>query len=130
METKLKPVDINELEMYCDLNILQLLYDKGFRFKLFNIREERHVNYNLAKQKFNEGDVSYCKNYLTYSVVVTWLRINFDIWIMVLPLLNNKWFYSLVNLLTLRPEACDLPNFNSPQEAYLAAFNFILNNLI
>ena len=122
-------VTFEQYESYCDLKLLQLLYDKGFRFKLET--EGHRVINNLAEQRFNEGDVSYCNNYITYSVVVEWLRVNHGIWIYVLP-------YSTL----FRPYAEELVDndkfgkweghkYSTLQEAYSAAFDYILNsNLI
>ena len=131
MTQKIKPTHITfeQYESYCDLKLLQLLYDKGFRFKLET--EGHRVINNLAEQRFNEGDVSYCNNYITYSVVIEWLRVNHGIWIYVLP-------YSTL----FRPYAEELVDndkfgkweghkYSTPQEAYNAAFDYVLNsNLI
>jgi hypothetical protein len=119
-------VTFEQYESYCDLKLLQLLYDKGFRFKLET--EGHRVINNLAEQRFNEGDVSYCNNYITYSAVIEWLRVNHGIWIYVLP-------YSTL----FRPYAEELVDndkfgkweghkYSTPQEAYNAAFDYILNN--
>jgi len=143
MTQEIKPtyVTFEQYESYCDLKLLQLLYDKGFRFKLET--EGHRVINNLAEQRFNEGDVSYCNNYITYSVVVEWLRINHGIWVEIKPeCYGNHWY---VNLNICSREAWDnlykrnevlsaFREFNNehptPQEAYSAAFDYILNNLI
>jgi hypothetical protein len=125
MTQEIKPtyVTFEQYESYCDLKLLQLLYDKGFRFKLET--EGHRVINNLSEQRFNEGDVSYCNNYITYSVVVEWLRINHGIWVSI-RVSNNKF-----NLLVTNLSGDILFNdsaFNTPQEAYSAAFDYIKNN--
>jgi hypothetical protein len=119
-------VTFEQYESYCDLKLLQLLYDKGFRFKLET--EGHRVINNLAEQRFNEGDVSYCNNYITYSVVVEWLRVNHGIW--VYSYTNGKIWYACIQ--HTFGDMVELPSrlgeHNSPQEAYSAAFDYIKNN--
>jgi hypothetical protein len=127
MTQEIKPAyaTFEQYESYCDLKLLQLLYDKGFRFKLET--EGHRVINNLAEQRFNEGHVSYCNNYITYSVVVEWLRVNHGIWVYSY---NNgtSWIGSIqkTNGSIIRI----IPANDTPQEAYSAAFDYILNNLI
>jgi hypothetical protein len=120
-----KQVTIEQYESYCNLELLQKLYNKGFKFKL-NTKGNRVTN-NLAEQRFNEGDVSYCDNYITYSVLIEWLRINHGIWIEVVKPVRQKLFRFNVdvndqNIFT------SVVSFKTPQEVYLAAFDYILNN--
>jgi hypothetical protein len=118
------------------LKLLQLLYDKGFRFKLET--EGHRVINNLAEQRFNEGDVSYCNNCITYSVVVEWLRVNHGIWVSVGVgnLFHEDKFFILIKKYNIdRWELTPLDNerhspYDTPQQAYSAAFDYILNNLI
>jgi len=145
MTQKIKPthVTFEQYESYCDLKLLQLLYDKGFRFKLET--EGHRVINNLAEQRFNEGDVSYCNNYITYSVVVEWLRINHGIWVYVDWMSRTKpynhGFYSYLrgtNMPLNKDNWIPINDtiepgyqvFETPQKAYSAAFDYILNNLI
>jgi hypothetical protein len=139
MKQQIEPayVTFEQYESYCDLEMMQFLYNKGFRFKLFT--EEHEVVNNLAEQRFNEGDVTYCKNYITFSIVCEWLRINHGIWVYV-NLEGRLDSYSYF----IKGKDRDFPmnkiikhgypKFNewyiSPQEAYSAAFDYILNELI
>jgi hypothetical protein len=62
--------------------------------------------------------------------VVEWLRVNHGIWIYVVGGGNNRYYpmYQDKNQYKL---ALDLDKFyDTPQEAYSAAFDYILNNLI
>jgi hypothetical protein len=60
--------------------------------------------------------------------VVEWLRVNHGIWISI-NLFNKKYKY-LINQIddTWNFDIEKGDKFNSPQEAYSAAFNYILNN--
>jgi len=121
-------VTFEKYESYCDLNILQFIYDKGFRFKLET--EGHRVTNNLAEQRFNEGDIRYCDNYITYSVVIEWLRVNHGIWIEVRRTshFNEIRYQSYINEKYLSGDMGGYVSHTTPQEAYSAAFNHILNN--
>jgi hypothetical protein len=74
-------------------------------------------------------------------VVVEWLRINHGIWVQgPFPINNGKWEWVIFllneplentdgykNIMSLHTKQ---RQFNSPQEAYSAAFDYVLNNLI
>ncbi len=69
--------------------------------------------------------------------VVEWLRVNHGIWVSVNIAMDDKWYFELYNLKDKRNaeiviEDENVTDFhNSPQEAYSAAFDYILNsNLI
>jgi hypothetical protein len=60
--------------------------------------------------------------------VVEWLRVNHGIWIEVIETdLFQKYFFQLKRKDSSRLKDGD---FNSPQEAYSAAFDYVLNNLL
>jgi hypothetical protein len=71
-------------------------------------------------------------------VVVEWLRINHDIWVSVGvgSLFHGDKFFILIKKYNIdRWELTPLDNeshspYDTPQEAYSAAFDYILNNLI
>jgi hypothetical protein len=68
--------------------------------------------------------------------VVEWLRVNHCIWVSVNITLDDKWYFELYNLKDKRNaeiiiEDENVTDFhNSTKEAYSAAFDYILNNLI
>jgi hypothetical protein len=68
--------------------------------------------------------------------VVEWLRVNHGIWVSINIAMDDKWYFELYNLKDKRNaeiiiEDENVTDFhNSPQEAYSAAFDYILNNLI
>jgi hypothetical protein len=123
-------VTIEQYESYCNLELLQKLYNKGFRFKLDT--EGNRVTNNLAEQRFNDGDVSYCDNYITYSVVVEWLRVNHGIWVSSDFSEVDESFTYKINLLNSEnlPRIFTDCGYDSPQKAYSAALDYILKELI
>ena len=140
---QIKPayVTIEQYESYCDLELMQFLYNKGFRFRLFT--EGHRVSNNLAEQRFNEGDVTYCKNYITFSIVCEWLRVNHGIHIkddfereysFEKDKVVSTKYRCYVNKFTESISGYDFKFrtqlFSTPQEAYSASFDYILNNLI
>ena len=61
--------------------------------------------------------------------VCEWLRVRHGIWIIINPdLENNRCFFQIVSI-KYKGDA-DSDFFNSPQEAYSAAFDYILANLL
>lgn len=63
--------------------------------------------------------------------VVEWLRVNHDIWVSVrLNNTKNSWMYFLQETITKQLTQNIKDGFNTPQEAYSAAFDYILNTLI
>ena len=104
---------------------------------------ELYKNWNDAFLQKKNGDRCFgCSKgegyFETFSApeqwqVVEWLRVNYGIWVNVRVDLLRRWFFELQNLnkedthITLNVPL----RFSSSQEAYSAAFNYILrNNLI
>ena len=56
--------------------------------------------------------------------VVEWLRINHGIWISVNPDNDNKFQYVIYGMCE-----CSEHSYDSPQEAYLAAFDYLLTKI-
>ncbi len=126
----MKIINKDIFESYCSLETLQLLHDKGLRF--YESTTGHRVDHCLAEQKFNEGNISYCENYLTHAIVVEWLRVNHGMWIVVS---HNKdqsgWFFMITKCGKDRPAwESIIDDQNSPQEAYSAAITYVLTNLI
>jgi hypothetical protein len=64
--------------------------------------------------------------------VVEWLRVNHGIWIQPIYQINSYWGFDiqkldLKNILNGSTQT-HIGKYNSPQEAYSAAFDYILNN--
>jgi len=114
-------------EHCCSLELLQLLYDKGMRYREWG---EGTLTYNsLAEKKFNEGDVSYLKDTVTHQIVLEWLRVNHGIWISVsLDLSNTQLFdFEIQKEHWLHLET---GLYDTPQEATEVGIMYVLNNLI
>jgi len=62
--------------------------------------------------------------------VVEWLRIKHGIWIEVIMTYPNKWEYNCLEIESNKQLAEIHSQLSSPQEAYSAAFDYILTNLI
>ena len=61
------------------------------------------------------------------ALVVEWLRVNHGIWVYIkIEKIENKWAYIFDNGLIWR----STKQFNSPQETYLEAFDYIFKNLL
>jgi hypothetical protein len=139
-------------EHYCSLELLQQLYDKGMRYREWT--DGAFTLNSLAEKRFNDGDVSYLKDAVTYQIVIEWLRINHGIWILVLPqdrsgvdfrineseypshalffsIIKYEKNYSCKELINTSNDKGKLfLHFDTPQEAYSAAFDYILKELI
>ena len=133
---------------YATFEQAKMLKEKGFdgecaRFytksncNLYGIDE--HGRYYPIKNKSKElwivGNVAVLniKNLILAPEqwqVVEWLRINHGIWIYLIPAEDNKNVYKPFFRGEKIKDFHLTEFFNSPQEAYSAAFNYILNNLI
>lgn len=108
-----------------------------------------YVSFEQAKWLFEKGfkgiQIDYGLNQMLNNSktpeqwqVVEWLRINHGIWLYVkrgCEIRNNEAFDKFQPIIEFIPQIkfdiTDLPTFDSPQEAYSAAFDFIKqNNLI
>jgi hypothetical protein len=117
-------------EHYCSLEMLQLLYDKGMRYREWT--DGAFTHNSLAEHRFNQGDVSHLKDTVTHQIVVEWLRVNHGIWIGV----SQDWdegallgYEALIETedgeSTVRTKS-----FNTPQEATEDGIFYVLNKLI
>ena len=114
-------------EHYCSLEMLQLLYDKGMRFREWT--EGAFTHNSLAEHRFNQGDVSHLKDTVTHQIVVEWLRVNHGIWISVsLDLSNTQSFDFEIQKEQWLHISQDY--YDTPQEAMEAGILYVLNNLI
>jgi hypothetical protein len=123
-EPKMKLINKDVHEHYCSLELLQLLYDKGMRYREWT--EGAFTHNSLAEHRFNQGDVSHLKDTVTHQIVVEWLRVNHGIWIYTDFL--GSWKYVIVKLKDNSRRTIE--GFNSPKEATEAGILYVLNNLI
>ena len=109
----------------------QLLFDKGWRYELSESYDPElggtRVNHSLGEQRWNEGkNLTYVD--ITISEVVMWLYEKHGIWIEVIETdLFNRFFFQIKRKDNTRLKNGD---FNYPTEAYEAAIEYTLNNLI
>jgi hypothetical protein len=119
-------------EHYCSLEMLQLLYDKGMRYREWT--DGAFTHNSLAEHRFNQGDVSHLKDTVTHQVVVEWLRVNHGIWIYTRPILDEdgEWIFQgyikLMNDFRAKEYRCKL--CREPQESIEDGILYVLNNLI
>jgi phage pi2 protein 07 len=107
---------------YITLNQAKLLKEKGF--------ESIKIDYGLNQMLNNSNPPEQWQ-------VVEWLRVNHGIWVYVDTHEFGKWCF---NYKKIEPTeeypninvngAFSVEDFNSPQEAYSEAFDYVLNNLI
>lgn len=112
--------------------IAKLLKEKGFNLKVINFYDYERLSTPFDKQRQVDGLINYnpinwnsVKNHYTsaptIAEVVMWLYEKHGIWIS-LTHQHNQFFWSFGSYQT--------QDFNSPIEAYEAAIEYTLNNLI
>jgi phenolic acid decarboxylase len=108
----------------------QLLFNKGWRYELSISNDPEiggaRVNHSLAEQRWNEGDLTYMD--ITITEVIMWLYEKRGIWINVNTTAGLELFWYEIRgkggiWFTGRNE-------NSPTEAYEAAIEYTLRNLL
>lgn len=123
----------------------QLLFDKGWRYELSESYDPEiggtRVNHSLGEQRWNEGkNLTYVD--ITTSEVVMWFYEKHGIWIYPLPvddsmklwqarIIKGEPFNKLSNTLKIISHGeISYRGIYSPTEAYEAAIEYTLNNLI
>ena len=102
---------------------------KAYYNKFDDIESKGHEEMILSKEHHSESyNVLHAPAYEQWQVV-EWLRVNHGIWINVTIAQETKWEYIIGDIETF-DSLYYSPMFNSPQEAYSAAFDYVLNNLI
>lgn len=120
-----------------NLELAKELKAEGFDRLCNNYTSERDGDYfsngkqNVSYSNFNE--IKNCYSRPTIAEVITWLYEKYGIWIVSLPVSKNKWYFEILyNYEKDIGWVCmnDSTEFNSPTEAYEAAIEYTLNNLI
>jgi hypothetical protein len=128
------------------------LKEKGYEIDTDEVLFCRDEINNIEEHQLKNRDVIYNATSINYKVgeneyriyhqweFVEWLRITHGIWVSVNIAMDDKWYFELYNLkdkrnaeIIIEDEVviANVTDFhNSPQEAYSAAFDYILNNLI
>jgi hypothetical protein len=96
------------------MNIFKRLSEKGYKHYTENTVEE------LDELPNNHSDII-----TEYAHLCEWLRVNHGIWVYSFRHDENIFYWSID---TIEREFTAGDSFNTPQEAYSAAFDYILNN--
>lgn len=125
---------------YISFEQAKLLKEKGFDkeckqryFIATNIDEESFpfLQEDCALHNWNDYDDSSTVYYSAPEQyqLIEWLKVNHGIWVTVIPnITGTKWKPVLMKV--GKDDLYDEFAFNSPQEAYSAAFDYILTKLI
>jgi hypothetical protein len=98
-------------------NTFKHFSEKGYKHYTENTIEE------LDKLPLDSSDII-----TEFSHLCEWLRINHSIWVNTITE-DNKWSYGIYKTVnSYGVLSTENLIFNSPQEAYSAAFDYILNN--
>jgi hypothetical protein len=107
---------------YVTFEQAKLLKEEGFDEKTQTIFQySADWNKVETNPKYYVDGCSQCSRPEQWQVV-EWLRVNHNIWIYVFRS-KEGYFYNIVT-------GKNDPVFETPQEAYSAAFDYVLNNLI
>ena len=119
------------MENFVSFEIAKLLKEKGFRSKSEGLYDGSgellyytHSNNEMQRFRYEAP---------TVAVVVMWLYEKHRIWIAVNMDLVGRWYYDAYIIKDGLPNHNTykkIDRFNSPTEAYEAAIEYILNNLI
>lgn len=110
----MEKINNNITEDFCSLEVSRLLEKKGCKLctRQIHVAEDYAMYYSC-----------------THALAIEWLRVNFGIWIMIDPDMdNNRCWFQIVS-----KEYVGDGNtyfFNTPQEAIEAALLYVLKNLI
>jgi hypothetical protein len=115
------------------------LKEKGFNEPCDSIYKEdgefqSYKNVGDIRTHFNNSEPINPKTWHRYDTsapeqhqVVDWLRVNHDIWVSV-AVEDDKWFYGIKKIFNQYGVISNEIPYNSPQDAYSAAFDYIKNN--
>lgn len=127
------------------LELKQLLYNKGWRYELSDDISETgslYNNHSLAEERFNQNDISYVD--ITIADIIMWLYDKHELWIEVK--VTTSWAGRSKTLTAKYSSNVVGQNRNykiktmistkigdeieTPQEAYIEAIKYCLNNKI
>lgn len=116
----------------------KLLKEKGFKYYCPVSYWEQELTYNTPGYALENGETSQ-ENYYNFEryyapeqwEVIEWLRVKYGIWI---SINTNSSVNSFGYYITTKEHNhyidCDYAGYSSPQEAYSAAIDYVLENLI
>ena len=128
---------------YVTFEQAKLLKEKGFDLRI----KQWYVSKETILFLYDEDNtLGWCNRNLPkneYSApeqwqVVEWLRIKHGVWILALPTINGYFAYKIIDVQMNPEKHIERPpykdvsanDYKTPQEAYSAAFDYILTNLI
>ncbi len=115
---------------YVSFEQAKLLKDKGFDLPVRVVYKNKDGWEEAIGVPYNYNYFKDIQSAPEQWQVIEWLRVNHGIWIYLIPAEDNKNVYKPFfrgeNIKDLHLTEF----FNSPQEAYSAAFDYILNKLI
>ena len=108
--------------------IKQLLYYRGWRYELGVDETGYRVEHSLAEQRCNEGDLTYVD--ITIADIVMWLYEKHEYWCYVYT--NGKIWHPCIQhkFGDMAVLSGKIGESNSPTEAYEAAIEYTLKNLL
>ncbi len=117
----------NIQESYCSFEVSKLLKEKGFNARCSRLYDEDSDELKIG---FNTNSFNKRISAPAHALAIEWLRVNFGIWIYVLPYstLFRPYAEELVDL--DRFGKWEGHKYNSPQEATEAALLYTLQNFI
>jgi len=128
---------------YVTFEQAKMLKEKGFNLEVFSYFKSKESVYNdfpYYEQEIDDwNSIKYNAPHWpdTYSrpeqwQVVEWLRVNHGIWIDVTWGTDNEkevWYFG-VSKINVKSPIMTKPYFDTPQEAYTHAFDYVLKELI
>ena len=113
----------------------KLFNDKGFDIPVRAMYHHDELIYGGVPYNHNNKEEQKLWSCVKVSApeqwqVIEWLRINYRIWISISPSISNQFEYIIYSMDSIISSGKYSSNYNSPQEAYSAAFDYILHNII
>jgi hypothetical protein len=104
-------------------------FDESCRMLINGAYEPFHLNL-IETQYFQNNSVLLkdCYSAPEQWQVVEWLRVNHGIWVSICPSIDTNFEFMIYKKDVIYGSGKYKSNFNSPQEAYSAAFDYIKNN--
>jgi len=124
---------------YVSYEQAKLLKEKGFVVLVKAMYHNKDLIYGGFDYNHNNPEEQKLWNLIKLSApeqwqVVEWLRVNHGIWIVPIYQINGSWGFDIqkLNIKSILDgiRYSHITKCNSPQEAYSAAFNYILKELI
>lgn len=117
---------------YVTFEQAKLLREKGFNHEtdsFWNSLEGKIWLNEYTSSAKNSNCVESCYSAPEHWQMVEWLRTNHGIWISVEPV-DEFWKFIIFSKNATKAENLTRAFCNTPQEAYSAAFDYVLTNLI